>query len=469
MFSLRNLCVKLRPYSITYRLFSYSSTNSHRQAILEQIRYAENTSTLMEICKKISFDYSFKRDKEVWGSLYTKLDTYIDKLTPYQLASIASSLSKSGNGEYLYTLESRVFDLISQFRSDQLAFVIIAYGKYSKGSKELWNSLGKRFIENTTEKPVVFTNAVFQLMKNDNNFLQYEDRILELLRKKEIDSQGVSSLINGSAMMRNEKFFQFAMELFPKHMDSMKDIDFVIALHSISKMMGASEIASVISEKILGIKDIAGKGAVYLMNALFNFRSGDKWAVIHVQNLVKPKLQELTTRELCNAFHYISSFPSHFLVQEFVESTLAELQTRTDLPKDSKGLSSAFHTINKLNWDPTPLIKFLSEDTLKSLTGDQLCIILYSIHKYLPPDSDLIPLLKRYSLLKSSEMHGKHLINMGYAMVHENCWDLHFWHKFLPNFKRWRDEFVLTEDNEQSMALQLSKIESKLRENNLDY
>jgi hypothetical protein len=469
MFALRNFNAGLRFTSITHRLFSYSTSKSSRKSILEEIRSVEDRFALIDICKKISLDSSLKRDKELWGSLYTKLDTYLKKLTPYQLASIATSLSKSGNGEYLYNLEGRVFDLISDFRDDQLAFVITAYGKSSKGSKELWDILGKRFIENTTEKTVVLINSVFHLMKNDRNFSQYEDKILEILRKKEIDSQGVSSLINASAMMRNEKMFGFAMELFPDHVDSMKDIDFVIALHSISKMMGAIETAPVISKKIFSIRDITGKDAVYLMNALFNFRYGDKWIVIHVQNLVKPKLKELTTRELYNAFHYISSFPKDYLVEGFAESILAELQTRTDIPKDSRGLSSAFHTINKLRLDPTPLIKFLSEETIKSLTGDQLCIVLYSIYLYLPSNSDLIPLLKRYSLLKSSEMHGKHIINMGYVMTSDGYWDLDFWYKFLPSFKRWQDDFILTEENLQSMTLQLFKIESKLKENNLDY
>ena len=132
MFNLQNWCVNLRPASITCRLFSYSKLKPNRQSILEQIRFAQNSNTLVDISKQIISESSLIRDKEVWGSLYSKFDTYLHKLTPYQLASIASILSKSGNGEYLYSLEGRVLDLLSQFRDDQLAFVIIAYGKYSR-------------------------------------------------------------------------------------------------------------------------------------------------------------------------------------------------------------------------------------------------------------------------------------------------------------------------------------------------
>lgn len=468
MFALHSLSSKLRSHVILYRSFLNTYNSVHTPSnILVQIQRARFPTDFVEICKQLSFEHAYRKDSDIWSTLYYKLDNCEGKLTSYQIASIVSSLSKSGQADYLHSLEKRILEVISNFKSDQLAFVIIAYGKWRKGSEDLWKGFGTHFINNPTNKNVVFINALFHLIKNDKDFLQYEEHIIELLNQTEIDSQGVASLINASSTIKSDKLFAYMLELFPKHLNTMKDLDFVISLHSISKLLKSIEYASVISDRIMKINDLKGKETTYLLNALFNFEYYDRQVVGHVLTLMNPKLKELTTRELCNAFHYISSFPDHLRFHNSIERAYEEMLVRKDLTKDLKGMSSAFHTLKKLSWNPVPLLKFVDEELLKALTGDQLCVIFYSVYQNLPMNHHLIPLLIKYALIKSPDMHGKHLLNLGYIMINDAYFDIKFWTKFLPYFNKWKQDFVLTEDNELSMASQLLKIKVKLRYYNL--
>lgn len=466
MLALRNLFLNLRLYTPLHRSFLKTSqtTRTNRHEILEQIQRARFPSEYVNICKELSFDSSFRKDSEIWRALYSKLDKCLDSITPYQMASLASSLSKSDHGVYLPTLEKKILESLNFFKNDQIALIIIAYGKQAKGNEEFWNRFGRKFMDNPTQKPVLFINAVFYLIKNDKDFLKYEEHIIDLLKQKEIDSQGVASLINASSSTGSEKLFSYMLELFPDYINSMKDIDFMISLHSISKILKSFEIKPVISNRIMSMKNLTGTESVYLLNALYNFQYEDQKVLEYVQILLNANLKELSTRELFNAFHYISSFSSPLRYEIFIERALEEILTRKDLINDLKGLSSAFHALRKLNWNPICLLNYINEDVLKAFTAEQFSVFLYSVHKHLPNDHYLIPLLKKYALLKSHQMHAKHLVNLGYVMICDNYFDVAFWEEFLPCFNKWKDEHILTEDNEISFVSQLVQINTKLRD-----
>mmetsp|Transcript_11908 Transcript_11908/g.11967 ORF Transcript_11908/g.11967 Transcript_11908/m.11967 type:complete len:116 (+) Transcript_11908:937-1284(+) len=98
-----------------------------------------------------------------------------------------------------------------------------------------------------------------------------------------------------------------------------------------------------------------------------------------------------------------------------------------------------------------PLFKHITEENLERANGQQLAVIIFSIRR--DCNRDYLPWLKKLTLKKIDDMHGKSAMMTGLFWSEDFNWDKEFWDEFEPILNRKLESLDVNERETQSLGM----------------